>query len=259
MKIPASELTGWIIEYIWPFIRIAAFIGVAPIFGARNVPARTKILITLSLTVMVAPLITIKSTLDPFSLPGILAVIHEVIVGVSLGFIVTLIFSALIIAGQSIAQLMGLGFASMMDPQNGVAVPVVGQFYTVIATLLFLALNGHLILIDSLLRSFETMPIGQYDYLPQKLWSLVSWSKWMFASAIVIALPAITALLLINVAFGVMTRAAPQLNIFAVGFPITIIMGFVLMLITIPYFVPKMQEIINHAFYFLRHEFIGIN
>jgi flagellar biosynthetic protein FliR len=153
---------------------------------------------------------------------------------------------------------MGLGFASMMDPQNGVSVPVIGQFYTVLATIIFLILNGHLILADTLIGSFKTMPIGDYSLLTDKLWQVVIWSKWMFVSALVIALPAITALLLVNVAFGVMTRASPQLNIFAVGFPITILLGFVAMLVSIPYFVPKFQEILNQSFHFLRHDIVGV-
>ena len=147
----------------------------------------------------------------------------------------------------------------MMDPQNGVSVPVVGQFYTVLATIIFLILNGHLILVDTLVGSFKSMPIGDYSLLPEKLWLVVLWSKWMFIAALVIALPAITALLLVNVAFGVMTRASPQLNIFAVGFPITILLGFIAMFASLPYFVPKFQEILNQAFHFMRHDVVGVS
>jgi flagellar biosynthetic protein FliR len=146
-----------------------------------------------------------------------------------------------------------------MDPQNGVSVPVVGQFYTVLATMLFLILNGHLILVDTLVQSFKTMPIGAFSLQPEKLWQIVLWSKWIFIAALAIALPSITALLLVNVAFGVMTRASPQLNIFAVGFPITILLGFIAILASLPYFVPKFQEILNQAFSFMRHDVVGVS
>lgn len=258
MKFTSADLTLWVAQYIWPFIRIAAFVGAAPIFGTRNVPARAKLIIAVSLTIMVVPILPKVQYVDPLSLAGAVITIHQVLVGLMLGFIVTLVFSALIIGGQSVAQLMGLGFASMMDPQNGVSVPVVGQFYTVLATIIFLILNGHLILIDTLVGSFKTIPIEHYSLLPEKLWEIVLWSKWMFVAALVIALPAITALLLVNVAFGVMTRASPQLNIFAVGFPITILLGFVAMLVTIPYFVPKLQELFDQTFHFMRHGIVGV-
>jgi flagellar biosynthetic protein FliR len=254
-----ADITLWVTQYFWPFVRIAAFVGVAPVFGTRNVPARVKIVIALSLTIMVAPILPKFQFTDPLSLAGAVITIHQVLIGLVLGFIVTLVFSALIIGGQAVAQLMGLGFASMMDPQNGVSVPVVGQFYTVLATIIFLILNGHLILVDTLVGSFKTMPIGDYSLLPEKLWLVVLWSKWMFIAALVIALPAITSLLLVNVAFGVMTRASPQLNIFAVGFPITILLGFIAMFASLPYFVPKFQEILNQAFHFMRHDVVGVS
>jgi flagellar biosynthetic protein FliR len=257
MKFSSSDITLWVTQYIWPFIRIAAFVGVAPIFGTRNVPARAKIIIAFSLAVMVVPILPKAHYTDPLSLGGILITIEQVVIGLLLGFIVTLLFTALTIGGQTVAQLMGLGFASMMDPQNGVSVPVVGQFYTILATIIFLLMDGHLVLIEALVRSFSSMPIGDFSLNPEKIWQVVLWSKWMFIAALVIALPSITALLLVNVAFGVMTRAAPQLNIFAVGFPITILLGFVAIFASLPYFVPKFQEMLNQTMLFLRHDVVG--
>lgn len=257
MKFTASDITLWVAQYFWPFVRIAAFVGAAPIFGTRSVPARIKVGIALVLAIMVVPQLPRFEYADALSLAGIVTTIQQVLIGVLLGFVVSLVFSALVIGGQSVAQLMGLGFASMMDPQNGVAVPVVGQFYTVLATFIFLVTNGHLVLVDTLVLSFKSMPIGGHSFLPEKMWEVVIWSKWMFIAALVIALPAITALLLVNVAFGVMTRASPQLNIFAVGFPITILLGFIAMLVSMPYFTPKVQEVFDQTLYFMRHSLVG--
>jgi flagellar biosynthetic protein FliR len=257
VKFTASDITLLVAQYFWPFVRIAAFVGAAPIFGTRNIPAHVKVGIAFVLAVMVVPQLPKFEYTDALSLAGIITTIQQVLIGLLLGFVVSLVFSALVIGGQSVAQLMGLGFASMMDPQNGVAVPVVGQFYTVLATFIFLATNGHLILVDTLVTSFKSMPIGDYSFLPEKMWEVVLWSKWMFIAALVIALPAITALLLVNVAFGVMTRASPQLNIFAVGFPITILLGFIAMLASMPYVVPKLQEVFEHTLFFMRHNIVG--
>ena len=258
MTFTTAELLSWLTQYLWPFIRIAAFVGVAPIFGTYTVPARVKIIIALSLTIMVAPILPKIHYVDPLSMAGLVAVVHQVLIGMSIGFVVTLVFGALIMGGQLISQLMGLGFASMMDPQNGVTVPVIGQFYTILATLIFLIFNGHLVLIDTLVGSFRSMPVGEYNLFSEKIWQIVLWSKWIFIAALVIALPALTSLLLINIAFGVMTRSSPQINIFAVGFPITILLGFVVMIVSLPNVVPKIQELFEQSFYFLRHSFVGM-
>ena len=258
MTFSTSELLSWLTQYLWPFIRIAAFVGVAPIFGTYTVPARVKIIIALSLTVMVAPILPEFHYVDPISIAGLIVTFHQVLIGMSIGFVVTLVFGALIMGGQLISQLMGLGFASMMDPQNGVSVPVVGQFYTILATLIFLILNGYLILIDTLVGRFKTMPIGEYNFFSEKIWQIVLWSKWIFVAALVIALPALTSLLLVNIAFGVMTRASPQINIFAVGFPITILLGFVAMIASLPNMVTKIQELFEQSFFFLRHSFVAM-
>lgn len=251
MNITDSDITYWITMYMWPFFRIAALVSVAPIFGTHTVPARVKLMIAASLTIMIAPILPKMKYVDPLSFQGMAVTFHQILIGIAIGFMVTLVFDALVIGGQIVAQLMGLGFASMNDPQNGVSVPVVGQFYTVIATLIFLILNGHLVLLNLLVTSYQTLPIGDYGLSPDRLWQLVLWSKWIFSAAIIIALPAVTALLLVNIAFGVMTRAAPQLNIFAVGFPITILLGFIVMLVSLPYFIPKLQQLLELAFHFI--------
>lgn len=257
MNFTDTQLTAWMTLYLWPFFRIAALVSIAPIFGTRTVPARVKLMIAVALTMLVAPLVPARDFIDPLSWQGLLTTFHQVLTGLVMGFMLTLVFGALITGGQTIAQLMGLGFASMMDPQNGVQVPVVGQFYTILATLLFLSLNGHLVLINVLVSSFHILPVGPTGLGADKLWQAVLWSRWLFVAAVTIALPAITALLLVNIAFGVMTRAAPQMNIFAVGFPITILVGFVVMLVSLPYFIPRTQQLFEDVFSFINQILLG--
>jgi flagellar biosynthesis protein FliR len=163
------------------------------------------------------------------------------------------VFGAFVHAGQIIAMQMGLGFASMVDPLNGVQVPVVSQFYVVLVTLMFLALDGHLALIEVLADSFRVMPIAPTGLALSGIWDLLGWASRMFAGALQIALPAVASLLLVNIAFGVMTRAAPQLNIFAIGFPISMILGFVVLLITLPGMSAQLGTLLNDAFALIHH------
>ena len=174
--------------------------------------------------------------------------VRQVLIGLAIGFLVRLTFAAVELAGNLIGQTMGLGFAQMMDPANGVTVPVVSQFYTVLATLIFLVLNGHLILIETLVDSFRTIPVGPATISQAGLWTLLSWGGWIFKGALIISLPALAALLLVNAAFGVMMRAAPQLNIFVIGFPISLMLGFVFMMLSLPLFVPQFSSLLDGAF-----------
>lgn len=251
MNFSGSELVAMVGQYMWVFARIGGMVAVAPIFGTRTVPARVKIILTLIISLAVVPMLGEGPGVDPLSFAGLLVLIQEILIGAFIGFSVSLVFDALITGGQIIAQLMGLGFASMMDPQNGVSVPVVGQFYTVMATLIFLAINGHLLLIEMIVSSFQSLPIG-VGLSRESFVGLALWGKWVFIGAIMVALPSIVALLIVNIAFGVMTRAAPQLNIFAVGFPITILFGFLVMVLTLPNFVDKFYQLLDELFSFLR-------
>lgn len=219
--------------YLWPFFRIGATLMSMPVIGTRNVSVRFRVLLAMMITFIVAPLLPAMPAVDPLSGEGILICIHQLLIGVAIGFVFQLVFQVFILAGQIIAMQAGLGFASMMDPQSGASVPVVSQFYSVLVTLVFLALNGHHAIIEAVVRSFDVMPVAAQGLQRDAMWQLVLWGSDMFAGAVSISLPAVAALLLVNIGFGVMTRVTPQLNIFAVGFPITLIVGFIVMYLTL--------------------------
>lgn len=248
MNITDQELTQWITGFLWPFFRIAALVTVAPILGVRVVPMRFRVAIALALTLVIAPVLPPGPAVDPVSAEGMLISACQILIGLAMGFLVRLVFAAVELAGNLIGQTMGLGFAQMMDPANGVTVPVVSQFYTVLATLIFLILNGHLILIETLAGSFQAIPVGLASITEAGLWTLLAWSSWIFKGALIISLPALAALLLVNAAFGVMMRAAPQLNIFVIGFPISLMLGFVFMLLSLPLFAPQFSSLLEGAF-----------
>ena len=223
-------------------------LAIAPIFGARMVPQRARLVIALLLTWIVLPLLPQVPALDPLSLSGALVTVQQLLIGLAIGFSMQLVFATLVIAGQTIAMGMGLGFAQMVDPQNGVNVPVIGQYYVVIATLLFLALNGHLALIRVLIDSFQTLPVGVDALSREDFRTIAYWGARMFADAVMVALPAVASVLLVNLAFGVVSRAAPQLNIFGVGFPVSMTLGFVILVFAIANLLPQMQHLLDGAF-----------
>jgi flagellar biosynthetic protein FliR len=248
MTVTAPELIALVSGFFWPFIRIGAMFVAAPLLGAQTMPLRVRIAASLALTAVVAPLIEVPVGVEPFSLLGLLTTFQQVLIGAAMGFTLQLVFSAMTQAGEAVAMSMGLGFASMMDPQNGVQVPVVSQYYVVVSTLIFLALNGHLVLIEMVYRSFDTLPVAAAGLDRDAFWLLVQWGSEMFAGAVLVALPAVAALMLVNIAFGVITRAAPQLNIFAVGFPMTLLIGFVMMLLSLPSLLPQVTDLLLSAF-----------
>ena len=248
MTFAAEEIVQWVGALMWPFVRISAALLVAPVFGARNVNVRARLALGLLLALVVAPPLGEPPPVDPLSLTGIMVAMRQVLIGIAMGFILQMILSALTQAGEYIALSMGLGFASAIDPVGGVQVPMISQFLTILATLIFLALNGHLVLIELLMKSFETLPVAGDGLTTDDLWAVVSFGSQMFAGAVLIALPAMASLLLVNLAMGVVTRAAPQLNIFAVGFPLTILAGFVILILTLPALSARIGELLLAAF-----------
>ncbi|RRQ22987.1 flagellar biosynthetic protein FliR [Thiohalobacter thiocyanaticus] len=248
MLFTTSQIAGWIGEFVWPFMRIGAMLMVMPVFGGRLVPARVRVLMAVVLAAVMLPVIPPVPAVDPLSAEAVAIAVQQLLIGLVMGFMLQLVFSALVIGGHAIAMSMGLGFASMVDPQNGVNVPVIGQYYVTLATLLFLALDGHLVLISVLAESFHQLPIAAHGLSRDVFWTLANWGTRMFAGGILIAVPALIALMLTNIAFGVVSRAAPQLNVFGVGFPVTLTFGFVVIYLTLSNLLPQFQTLLTDAF-----------
>lgn len=247
MVLTSAELTAWVGSLLWPFFRVAALFSVLPVLGGRQIPRKIRALLAVFITLSMQPLIGEIPLVEPFSPTGIVLVVHQILIGLIMGFVFLLVFNTVILAGQSIAITMGLGFALMNDPQNGSQVPVIGQFFSLMATLLFLALNGHHAVLQLMADSFSYLPITQ-PLAIESLWHLIAWSTSLFSGALKIALPAIVAMLTVNVIMGVMTRAAPQLNVFSVGFPITMTVGFVSILASLPSLLPNFEAMLISAF-----------
>lgn len=243
-----ADLLALVTRVLWPLVRIAALLAAAPLFGARTVPVRLRAALAFVLALVVSAQIAAPPNVDPFSLAGAVALAREAAIGAGLGFLLQMIFGAMGIAGEIIALSMGLSFASVVDPERGASVPLVGQYFVVLSTLLFLALDGHLALVSLLVESFRLLPPAATGLGADGFFELAAWGARMFEAAVLVALPASAALLVASVSMGLIARSAPQLNVFAVGFPMTLLLGIVALALGIPSLAPQFEHVLEAAF-----------
>lgn len=245
IEIAIVPLVETLAIYIWPFIRIGAFLMVMPLVGGSFVPVRVRLLLAVALTIAIAPLVPPAVTQDVLSAAGLVMMIQEIGIGVALGFLVQLVFDAIALGGQVIGMSMGLGFAVFLDRARGVSVPVLGQLFLILGMMVFLSLDGHLAMIRLLAESFRAWPISEGGLTVPILSELLMWTAQLFVFALKIALPAITALLIVNLSFGIMSRAAPTLNLFAVGFPVAMLLGFVVIFLNMGVLVENVSSFLT--------------
>ena len=237
-----NDILGAFYTLLWPFTRISAALLVAPIFSARSVNLRFRLALVAALTFVIYPLYD-WPIIDVLSGLGLVLLLQQIALGVLMGLILQISFGAISAAGDFIAISMGLSFAVMSDPNNGHQTPVLSQLLVLFASLLFLTLGAHLVLIEMLLDSFRLMPIDGVRFDLAMVNDFIQWSGIIFAGGMMIALPVMITLLVTNMAMGVVARAAPTLNIFAVGFPAAMLVGFITLVILIPSMTSGMEEI----------------
>ena len=243
-----AQISQWLAAFLWPLVRVSGFILTAPFFGSSLVAAPVRILFAVSFTLFILPLLPEQQHADIFALSSVLIIASELLIGISMGFVVQMIFEAVIFAGQNLAMLMGLGFAMMVDPQRGSSVPVISQYLLIIATLLFLSFDGHLMFLAAVVESFSYLPIGQWYFDSDSWWALAGLGSTLFFNGLLIALPAMIALLIVQFGFGIMSRAAPTMNLFAVGFPVAMLLGFIIIYLMLPNLAHNLQSISEQLF-----------
>lgn len=248
LQVTESQLLDWLGAVLWPFLRIGAMLTAAPLFGSHAVPVRIRVALGFVLALALVGLLPTPPSVNLLSLDGGLAVARELLVGLLIGFVLQMVFSTLAMAGEIVSLAMGLAFASMTDPESGMPVPVIGEYYTVFATLIFLALDGHTALLLLTLDSFDAIPPAGGGLAVEGYWTLVGWGSEMFRGALFVALPAAASLLVVSVSMGVVARSAPQLNIFAVGFPMSLLLGLVFLLLSLPTLLPQFTRILESGF-----------
>lgn len=247
LTLTSGEMNTWIAALLWPLSRILGMIAASPLFGNRSIPNSAKVLLGIMLALIITPAIPALPAADPMSMAGLMIVVQEMLIGLAMGFSIRIVFAAVEMAGEVASMTMGLGFAAVFDPQTRGRSSAVSQFIALIATLAFLSVNGHLVLLDVLGESFITMPISATPMSGALHYQLVKWGAVIFSTALQLSLPIIAALLITNVALGILTRAAPQLNIFGIGFPVTLGVGLVMISVTLPYLSMPLQNLFNRG------------
>ncbi|MCW4462515.1 flagellar biosynthetic protein FliR [Sphingomonas sp. BT-65] len=232
---------------LFTMVRVGAAFVAAPVFGAVSVPMNVRILLTAAIGILSMNAVPIEAPGEIFALATFLAVAAEVLVGLALGFILQIAFAAPLVASEVIGVSMGLSFATAINPQTGASTPALGQFLTILLTLLFLAVDGHLVLVELVVRSYELLPPGQAWLTPGKLQNIALFGGYAFLAGLLLALPVGFLLLCLNIVVGMLSRSAPALNLFAIGIPASLAMGVLALLVGMPAMGDYMLVIVREA------------
>jgi flagellar biosynthetic protein FliR len=243
LTVSSADINMWIAGLLWPLCRIMALIAASPLLGNSAVPASVKLSLGIMIAAIVAPAVPAWPATDPMSWAGLLIVMQEMLIGLAMGFSIRIIFAAVEMAGEISSLTMGLGFASFFDPTTQGRSSAISQFLSLVATMAFLAVNGHLVLLSALVESFSTLPVSAIPVYGGGFKQMADWGGMIFSVGVQLSLPIVAALLITNVALGILTRAAPQLNLFGIGFPITLGVGLLVIAMTLPYLGMPIQHL----------------
>jgi flagellar biosynthetic protein FliR len=234
INLSEAQILGWLSPLLWPFLRALALLGSLPVFSQRAVPMRVKIGLALFIAVAAQPSLPAMPVVALDSPAAIMLVVQQMLVGVTLGFAVRLVFAAVELGGELIGLQMGLNFAGFFDPATASQGTASGRFFGTLVAFLFILGNGHLAIIGALARSFEVFPVGDEPFAFLRATQPQLWGREVFTLGLWIALPLVGMLLFVNLVLGVISRVAPQISVFSVGFPITVTVGLIGMLLTLP-------------------------
>ena len=247
LTLTSIEMNTWIASILWPLSRILGLIAASPLFGNATFPRSAKVGLGVLLSLIIAPIVPALPAADPLSMAGFMILVQEMLIGLAMGFSMRIVFAAVEMAGEVASMTMGLGFATVFDPQSRGRSSAVSQFVALISTLAFMSVNGHLVLIEVLAESFISLPISATPMSSGMALEVAKWGAIIFSTGLQLSLPIVAALLITTVALGILTRAAPQLNIFGIGFPISLGVGILLLSQTMPYLSGPLQRLYNEG------------
>lgn len=248
ISVSSAQLDAWVAAFMFPLARILGLFSVGPIFSNLAIPQRIRLIAGLAVTLAIAPAIPPMPAVAAGSWVGLAILLQQIVIGVVLGLSLRIAFVAVDVAGDLIGLQMGLSFAVFYDPTNSAQTAVITEFFSLLAVLFFLSLNGHLLMLSLLAQSFTLLPVSVVPFAAKGYSVLLAWATTMFLAGVLLSLPLITALLIANIAMGVLSRVAPQLNLFAIGFPVTIFAGFVVIMISLPYFAAALEHLFTQGF-----------
>lgn len=243
-----AQLNAWLALFFFPLARIMGLIAVAPVFSNAALPRRTRLIIGLVVAYALAPALPPMPQVPAGSWIGLAILGEQILIGLLMGTVLRLVFAAIDLAGELIGLQMGLSFAVFYDPNSSGQTPVVTEFLSLLATLTFLAMDGHLVILSALAESFTLLPVSTHPFALKGIGGLLAWAGTLFSAGVMLSLPLIAALLIANLALGVLTRMAPTLNLFAVGFPVTLTAGFVALMLSLPYFGAALGRLYERGF-----------
>lgn len=247
LSFSSAELNAWMVALLWPAARILAVISITPIFGHASVPVRVKVALGLLLSMAVVPGLPPLPGVAPFSGDGFMILLQQLLIGLAIGFSMRLVFAAVEMAGELAALTMGLSFAAFFDPLSRSHASPVSQMYSWLALMIFVSSNLHLALLAAVADSFHALPISALPMGTGLFKMVAATGGKVFAIGLQLALPVIAALLVTNLALGVLTKAAPQLNLFGIGFPITLGTGFLMIELVLPYLTQPLLRAMQEA------------
>ncbi|MFV8781604.1 flagellar biosynthetic protein FliR [Microbulbifer sp. SA54] len=223
-----AQLHAWLVAFLWPFVRLIGFFMAAPLLGHKSAPTRIKIGLAALITFAIAPGLPLLPSVPVWSWAGLGIIIEQTLIGAAIGLVLRVMFSVVQAAGDFIGLQMGLAFATFVTP-DGVNTMVLSRFLHLVTMMVFLAVDGHLVVIDTLAGSFQTLPIGYSGLNPAGFEMLARFGGTIFSSGLLLALPMVAALLIVNLSLGILNRSAPQLTVFSIGFPVSLTFGLFLL------------------------------
>jgi len=229
-----AQVLAWITPLLWPFLRILALFGSLPVFAQRGVPARVRVALAFLIAFCAQATLPTMPVIPLDSAPAMLAVVQQLLIGISMGFAVRIVFNAVEFAGEMIGLQMGLNFAGFFNPMTGGEATATSRFFGITVSWLFIVTGGHLMLIAAVVQSFEAFPVGPEPFAFLRAVQPQVWGAEVFRLGLWIALPMIATMLFINFVMGIIARVAQQMNIFSIGFPVTVSVGLCGMLVTLP-------------------------
>ena len=247
ISLTSAQLNAWIIAFFIPLTRILALLAAAPPFNNPGLSMRVRLMLGLAITIAVTPALPAMPPVEAASGIGLLILAQQLLIGFAMGFALRLVFSAIDMAETLISNQAGLSFATAYDPQNTSQTPVISEFIGFLALLVFLSINGHLMVITTLIQSFTAIPVGLGAVKPASWQNIAAAGSVIFSSGVFLALPILVTLMITNVALGILGRVAPQLNLIAIGFPVTIVMGFAALLASLNYLSAPFQQLFEYG------------
>jgi len=229
-----AQVWEWLSPLVWPFLRVLALLGTMPVFGQRGVPARVRVALAFLIALCAQASLPAMPVVPLDSPAAFLMVVQQLVVGLSLAFAVRIVFTAVEFAGEIIGLQMGLNYAGFFDPATGGQATAVSRFFGISVSWLFIVINGHLLLVAAVVQSFRAFPVGPEPFAFLRAVQPQVWGSEIFSLGLWIALPLVAMLLFTNLVLGIISRVAQQMNVFAIGFPITLGVGLLGVLLTLP-------------------------